>query len=274
MKLKNLFILGDIGFLNNNLQTVVNQVSNQIQVDDIITVLGDNFYPNGVSSLNDYQWDTYNDIFKNVKNPVYSILGNHDYLQNPKAQIYSDNWIMDGWYFKKEFDNIDLYFLDTSQFNLEWVPNDILKKNHNLESEILIENQINWLSDELEKNKDKKKLVFGHYPLISNGVYAKKLDKMYNSLIDIFVKYNVNIYISGHEHNIQYINRKIDSLDFNQLIIGSSSENRNDVDTCIDIDMIDNKEIFFGKLSINNDNFEIKYFNKLGELKHNFKIQN
>lgn len=272
MKLKTLFILGDIGYLNYNLQSAVTQISQQIMPNDIITLLGDNFYPSGVSSLKDPQWDKYNEIFKEIKNPVYSVLGNHDYLLNPKAQIFSPNWKMDGWYFKKEFDNIDLYFLDTNQFALEWVSEEILHQNHNLFSNDLIKNQLNWLENEFKKNINKRKILIGHYPILTNGYYIDKMDKLYDALINLFQKYNVTLYISGHEHNIQHINRKIDELDFTQVIIGSSSEVRDDVKNCQIIDMLNNKETFFGKLTINSDNFLMQYFNSEGVLKYEYYL--
>merc|ERR1711916_105478 len=99
MKLKHLFLSGDIGYFNKNL-------------------LGDNFYDNGVKSIDDLQWNNYDKYFKKFKNPIYSILGNHDYLQNPKAQVDTNRWIMPNWYFKKEYENVDLYFLDTVQFHI------------------------------------------------------------------------------------------------------------------------------------------------------------
>lgn len=273
MKLKTLFVLGDIGFLNHNLKTTVNLIGNKIGQNDIITLLGDNFYPNGVSSLDDPQWDKYNEIFKDIKNPVYSILGNHDYISNPKAQIFTKNWKMDGWYFKKEFDNVNLYFLDTNQFNLDWVKEDELQRVHNLDSETLIKNQVKWLENELEKDLDKKKIIFGHYPIITNGWYVDRMDKLYNSLIETFKKYKINLYISGHEHNIQYIKKNIDNLDFNQVIIGSSSEARSDSENCLDKDMLDNTDIFYGKLNIDEDKIIIQYFNINDELKYQYEVK-
>ena len=44
MKLKTIFLLGDIGFLNLNLRTSVNLIRNQIDQNYIVTLLGDNFY--------------------------------------------------------------------------------------------------------------------------------------------------------------------------------------------------------------------------------------
>lgn len=272
MLLKTIFILGDIGFQNINLHTSVNLIENKIGKNDIITLLGDNFYPLGVSSLEDPQWDTYNDIFKRIKNPIYSILGNHDYQQNPKAQIEYENWIMKDYYFKEEFDNIDLYFLDTNQFNLEWVSEDIIKKVHNQKPEVLIEKQISWLENELSKNINKKKIVFGHYPMLTNGRYIYQIQKMYDGLIQTFKKYKVNLYISGHEHNIQYIKRNIDELDFNQIIIGSSSECRDDSKNCVNIDMLNFTDNFYGQLNIKENNINIQYFDKNNNLKYEYTI--
>ena len=272
MKLKTIFLLGDIGFLNLNLRTSVNLIRNQIDQNDIVTILGDNFYPSGVSGLDDPLWNNYNDIFKEIKNPVYSILGNHDYQQNPTAQVFSENWEMGGYYFKKEFDNIDLYFLDTNQFNLEWAPEEILKKVHNLDSETLIKNQLNWLETEFNKDKSKNKLVFGHYPIITNGRYFDKMQKLYDDLIEIFKKYNVKTYISGHEHNVQYLNRKIDNLDFSQIIIGSSSESRYDAENCYEKDMLDNRGNFFGKLILFDNKMKIQYIDKNNKIRHEYDI--
>ncbi len=273
MLLKTLFILGDIGYLNQNLNQVVNLVNNKINVDDRLVLLGDNFYDSGIINNDDPLISKYQEIFKDVNNPKYSILGNHDYLENPLAQIKNQNWIMDDWYYKKEFDNIDLYFLDTNQFNLDWVKEERLKEVHNLDSKTLIKNQIDWFKNELNKDLKKKKIVFGHYPVITNGRYVNQVDKIYNDLIDVFKEYNINIYISGHEHNIQYIKRDIDGFDFNQIIVGSSSEFRIDCDTCFEEDMLDNTDIFYGKLVIEDDYIQIEYYNIKDELKYKYKIK-
>ena len=158
MKLKTLFILGDIGYLNNNLNFMVNNIANSIKPNEALTLMGDNFYPEGVEGMNDSKWNTYEKIFKNIDNPIYSILGNHDYLQNPKAQIRNDKWIMNDFYYKKEYDNVDLYFLDTVQFNIHtWVPKEKIESVHNLDYQTLIGDQLEWINTEMSRNKNKKK---------------------------------------------------------------------------------------------------------------------
>ena len=273
MLLKTLFILGDIGFYNMNLLNLINTIRSQIKPNDAIVILGDNFYPMGVRNNYDAQWYKYKSIFKNINSPIYSILGNHDYLQNPKSQIKNDNWIMNDWYFKKEYDNIDLYFLDTVQFNIGWVDLDKIESIHNSSEDQLIKSQINWLNKELKKN-NKKKLVFGHYPIITNGVYKNRLNKLYDLLIDTFKNNNVNIYISGHEHNIQYIKKDINDFEFNQIIIGSSAEFRDEINYCVNNDMYDNTDNFFGKINIYDKYYNLQFINSKNKTVYEYNIKN
>jgi len=104
-----------------------------ITIDGIISV-GDNIYPNGVSSIYDPQW---NDNFENVYNlenikdiPWYVALGNHDYVLNDTAQIQytfksiNNKWNMPNRYFKKIFEINDLekivfYILDTTPYDIK-----------------------------------------------------------------------------------------------------------------------------------------------------------
>ena len=98
------------------------------------------------------------------------------------------------------------------------------------------------------------------------------MQKLYDDLIEIFKKYNVKIYISGHEHNVQYLNRKIDNLDFSQVIIGSSYENRYDAENCYEKDMLDNRGNFFGKLILFDNKMKIQYIDKNNKIRHEYDI--
>ena len=100
-------------------------------------------------------------------------------------------------------------------------------------------------------------------------MYKHRVYDIYNQLIDIFKKYNVKTYISGHEHNVQYITRYIDNYKFNQIIIGSSAEFRNDADHSKLPDMYDKSDNYFGLLTIN-DNYDIKFINNMNNTQHRF----
>lgn len=272
MLLKKLFLLGDIGLFNMSLNKIVDLIKNNIQYNDAIAILGDNFYPSGISSSCDVKINEFNNIFNEINKPIYSILGNHDYIENPLAQVNNTNWIMPSTYYKKEYDNIDLFFLNTVIFNTHnGLEKEKIENVHNDTIPNLINQQLNWLENEL-KISNKKKIVFGHYPMITNGFYKYKKDtEIFEYLIDIFKKYNILAYISGHEHNIQHIRRIYNNYVFNQIIIGSSAENRHwEKNQSDSLDMYDNKNNFYGVLNI--DNSTIEYINKENEIIYNFDL--
>lgn len=271
-----LFILGDIGMYNNNLAKIVSIINQKINKQDKIILLGDNFYPNGVDNIYDKSWMYFKSMFKNIpKSNIYTIVGNHDYHKNPKSQVDNNYWNTPNFYYKLNFNkNIDLFFLDTVQLFPEHcgIHKKIIENIHHENTDTLIYKQLNWLQTELQKSNNKKKIVFGHYPIISNGAYSNEMSNLYKLLFPIFKKYNVSAYISGHEHNIQYIKRKENNYTFNQFIIGCSSENRlNEYKKFCFYDMYDNKDNFL--LQITDDNNTIlNFINKNNKTMYTYKI--
>ena len=280
MQLKKLFLLGDIGYFTPSLHLMVNHINQISKPNEPLVILGDNFYPSGINSPNDNQLGMFHDTFKDTKNPIFSILGNHDYVQNPEAQINHDNWIMSNWYYKKEYDNVDLYFMDTTQFGIhDWVPLEKIEKVHNLDYQTLIGDQLEWLNSEIGKNKNKKKIVFGHYPIITNGRYIQKMKPLYDYLIYTFKRNNVSLFISGHEHNIQYIKRDYENdYTFNQIVVGSSSDVRFWEENYLltdgkPNDMFDNQDNYFAELIVHDHFVVLKFYNAYRQLKYQYKIK-
>lgn len=278
MNLIKLFILGDIGYYNNILQNSVNICENRMNTNDKILLLGDNFYDQGVDDLKDKLWDDYSRIFKNISsNNIYSILGNHDYMKNPCCQINNNYWSTPNFYYKLEYGlNLDLYFLDTVLLYHGHcrISKDMIQSNHNKSANLLKEEQLNWFKGELEKSKVKRKIVFGHYPIISNGFYSDNLKPLYKLLFPIFKKYDVDAYISGHEHNIQYITKNFGDYKLNQFIIGSSAENRVfDRNIINENDMFDDKDNFVLVVKqLSNEKILFKFLDSEGNLKYKYII--
>ena len=92
--------------------------------------LGDNFYYNGVASVDDPQWQT---SFEQVyaapalrNTPWWGVLGNHDYRGNVQAQLdygaqRDARWRMPGRYYARserlaDGTSCDLFFIDTNPF--------------------------------------------------------------------------------------------------------------------------------------------------------------
>ena len=47
---KAIYYLGDIGDYNNNVKILIQIIEKELKKDDIIILLGDNFYPSGVTN--------------------------------------------------------------------------------------------------------------------------------------------------------------------------------------------------------------------------------
>lgn len=279
MLLKSLYVLGDIGYYGNTLRQVISNFKyNTMLGNDEVVLLGDNFYPDGLQSKFDNQWNKYELAFQDVPyRNIYSVMGNHDYYGNPFFQINSKYLANNQLYFKKNFQDMDLYFIDTVLLykNHVGITDDIIKDLFNTSHRVLKEQQLEWLDYNLENSKlnNRKTIVFGHYPIISNGLYANDLDPLYDTLMPLFSKYKVDVYISGHEHNIQYIEKKVMDYNFKQVIIGSSSEYRsNEYRIVTKDDMYDNEDNYYLQLYKRNNRICLDFKNKNGIIKYSYEI--
>jgi predicted MPP superfamily phosphohydrolase len=215
--------VGDIGSYNDITSVIFKNIIDNSNSDDIIILLGDNFYPNGIKSINDINWEKFNNL--NIPIATYSVLGNHDYLGNINAQIeYKlNNWNMDSNYYKKSTDKYDLFFIDTNVITPEYsnLNYNIVKSKLKEEPLEYSKKMLEWLDDELSKST-KVKIVMGHYPIISHGIYGIN-HILFKKLFPIFKKHNVSYYFSGHDHNLQIIDVTSENYILKQVISGSSS---------------------------------------------------
>ena len=271
------YFLGDIGCLNDNLNSIVGQIKTNFRLGEKIFLLGDNFYNKGVETTNDILWEFYKNIFNPIKyQNIYSVLGNHDYEGNPYAQLTSSYMMNKDFYYKYKFSvKTEFFLLDTVQLheNHCQINAEDMIRVHNKNYKELEEKQLNWLKQSLKESSALHKIVLGHYPLLSNGLYNQSLAPMYDKLMPIFQKYNVRAYICGHEHNIQYININEDYYWFNQFIVGSSSESRpNDLKINQNKFMYDAMDNYYLKMNENGNRLIFDYINKEGILKHCYII--
>ena len=85
---------------------------------------------------------------------------------------------------------MDLYFIDTVLLykNHVGITDEIITDLFNTSHRVLKEKQLEWLEYNLENSKlnNRKTIVFGHYPIISNGLYANDLEPIYNILMPFF----------------------------------------------------------------------------------------
>jgi tartrate-resistant acid phosphatase type 5 len=178
--------------------------------------VGDNFYEDGVASVNDVLWnESFEDVYtdSSLQVPWYAILGNHDYHQNCDAQIAysqkSPRWRMPARYFTQTHPldkNItaDFFYIDTTpmvkiyynRFFEENTRNQVMTQN--------VPEQLAWLKAALAASKAQWKIVIGHHPIYSGGEHGDT-SELIEHILPLLHEYGVQAYINGHDHDLQHL---------------------------------------------------------------------
>ncbi len=177
-----------------------------------ILSMGDNFYPDGVISTADPQWNkSFEDIYTaySLNVPWYTAFGNHDYRGSIQAQLdyskVSRRWRTKERYYSFEraipnsTEKAIFIVIDTNPFDGSLdrsSHSDLSKQNGTL--------QLAWLDSTLANTTATWKIVIGHHPLYTTGVRRGKMTDVRNSILPIFEKHKVDIYFAGHEHDLQH----------------------------------------------------------------------
>lgn len=216
--MKEIKCIGDWGDLSD--QNIIKYFESFKNVD--FYLLGDNFYPNGVESVKDEQWDKKFKTLFPKQSKKYCCLGNHCYLGNVFAQIEytfqtnNGNWNLP-YFYHDVIDNensVHSFFIDTQLFATDitvflskscGISNEKLQQYFALVYQ-LKEKQLTWLDETLSKSKCKWKIICGHYPIRSNGPHQVS-SELQLLLEPIIKKHSVDFYVSGHEHNTQAISK-------------------------------------------------------------------
>ena len=169
------------------------------QVNAMTTILlGDNFYDNGVKSVEDPLWELFRDI-RNTSDTFYAIVGNHDYIHSAQSQVsYSKTdpkWVMPALYYYNRIEITDQsgtyicgVFLDSYKFD---------------------ETQLRWvkliLSSGVCQSTNAYRMVFSHHPIHTVGIFQESdIVKQLNAgLKPVLEEFKVHAFIAGHEHDMQ-----------------------------------------------------------------------
>ncbi len=229
----NFLVVGDWGhngyYHQRDVAVQMNNAAKKMGINFIVSV-GDNFYPNGVASVNDpYFKSCFEDVYNEPELFVnwYVVLGNHDYEGNTQAEIdytnISRRWEMPSRYysFEKKFKNGDkalFIFLDTSPFIKNYYKEEKYKNVIGQDTAA----QYKWLKNLLSTTDAKWKLVFGHHHFYTAEGKSEELPDLRERLGPLFEKYKVDAYICGHQHSLEYITKKDVYTKF--IISGAGSE--------------------------------------------------
>ena len=198
----NFIILGDQGKGDSNQNWVAELMDNYAANHKVEALIGtgDNIYPHGVESIEDTMFQSHFEDKYDLPNldfPFYLSLGNHDHQGNYQAQIdyteLSDKWVMPDLYYNHshttssgmevEFFAIDTYvaFYETTN-----------------------KNQFDWLEEQLAQSTARWKIVYGHHPILSHGVYSTD-HFLLEKILPLLQKYDVDFYLAGHEHHLEFM---------------------------------------------------------------------
>ena len=172
-------VLGDFGTGDDTQYELARQMValHQAFKYELVALVGDNLY--GSERPQDFA-KKFEQPYKPLLDAgvkFYAALGNHD----AREQRYYKLFNMDG----------KLYYTFTPKPNIRFFA---------LESTYPVPEQIQWVENELKASSHDWKIVFFHHPLYSSGDRHGSDLRLREVLEPLFVKYNVSVVLTGHDH--------------------------------------------------------------------------
>ncbi len=207
----NFIALGDTGKANSGQYQVAQAISEDCLANacKFGLLLGDNFYDEGVTSVNDPLFiEMFEKPYQNFISPFYITLGNHDYGKTAndwkrgavQVQYSQKNkkWILPNFYYSFSTGDVLFIVLDSSRLF------------HNKDTN----EQIMFIRKTLAQRKEKWLIVAAHHPYISNGKHgnAGNYDGVpippysgnhIKSIFETELCLHADLVLSGHDHNLQ-----------------------------------------------------------------------
>lgn len=237
----NFLVVGDWGRqgLYNQSQVAIQmgRIGQQLGIDFVVSV-GDNFYDKGLKDVDDPHFSaSFTNVYTapSLQTTWYTVLGNHDYMGDTVSQL-SDHLVKRDprWFCRREFQlhlslckavipgkscnaSVDMFFFDTTPFiNEYWEANGTSTFNWTglaPDRKEQRSSQLQNLARELAKSKAPWKVVFGHHTIRSIGHHGD-LQELINLLLPLLERHEVDVYINGHDHNLQHLKRADSRIHF------------------------------------------------------------
>ncbi len=213
-------VTGDAGSTHSQLRDGLVAVATRMHIDAILLV-GDNFYPCGVSGVADPQWTKITQHFGPTHLPIYPILGNHDY-GDPQERPGLDHYVMCGhpdpeaelaetgripeWHFPARNYVLrsplaDIVMTDTEPVALAFPAP--------LAGSLDAAQERAWIADAVEHAHARWRIVVGHHTIYSSGMHGRKNDatqqRVRDELLPLYREHGVDLYICGHDHDMELI---------------------------------------------------------------------
>ncbi|HEX4826175.1 MAG TPA: metallophosphoesterase [Candidatus Polarisedimenticolaceae bacterium] len=166
---------------------------------DMVITVGDNLY--GSERPQDFKskFETPYKPLLDADVKFYGALGNHDAREQRFYKLFN----MDGklyYSFKAPHENVRFFVLDSTY---------------------PVPEQIAWLEKELQGSKEDWKIAVFHHPLYSSGGRHGSDVKLRETLEPLFIKYNVSVVFTGHDHFYERIKPQHGIVHF---VVGSGGQ--------------------------------------------------
>lgn len=195
-----LLALADSGSGDANQRAVAQQMAavHRRRPVDLVILAGDNIYPSGDIALIEPTFRRPYAALLSAGVPFHAVLGNHDIRTgNGDAQVAYRPFGMSGRYYNLRRGPVEFFLLDTN-VNADW------------------QRQLSWLRTVLARSSAPWKVVVGHHPIYSSGLYGND-PGLRARLTPLMQKHGAQLYINGHEHNYE---RSVPIEGITYLVVG------------------------------------------------------
>jgi tartrate-resistant acid phosphatase type 5 len=213
-----LIVTGDAGGTHSQLRGGIPALEKRTPIDGIVLV-GDNFYPCGVTSLADPQWSKITDHFGPAGVPIFAILGNHDYGDpqptagpptivcghpSPQAEVDASgriaHWVFPARHYVLRNEFAELAMIDSQPIASAWMTGFL--------GSDAASDEVHWLTAQLETARVPWRVVVGHHTMYSSGEHGRrngKNQRNMRALLPLLEREHVDLYICGHDHDMELI---------------------------------------------------------------------
>ncbi len=147
------------------------------------------------NGLKDEDWDTFFDISRDLlrRVPFFPVLGNHE----RNAPVYFKYFVFpngNGHYYSFDWGNAHFVAINSNEVG-----------RNSEEKESFFQHQMDWLREDLRRNRKALTFAFFHHPLFSAVERRKKAAARLAQRIEpVLLEGGVAVAFSGHDHNYQH----------------------------------------------------------------------
>jgi tartrate-resistant acid phosphatase type 5 len=213
-----LVVTGDAGSTHSQLRAGILALEKRTPIDGIV-LAGDNFYPCGVSSVDDPQWSKITQHFGPANVPIFAVLGNHDYGDptppagvpastcghpDPLAEVEAmgkiPHWVFPSRHYVVANDLAELVMLDSQPIASGWAKGFLGSDTADEEKA--------WLAGQLRGPDRRWRIVVGHHTMYSSGIHGRQNganQRNMRALLPLLRRAHVDAYICGHDHDMEML---------------------------------------------------------------------